>query len=80
MRARNDLPELVALVDVLRRRRRDLGWTQRDVAERIGSTQATLARWERLAVDPPAGEVCRWASVLGLTLVPAWTHPTRTAA
>jgi transcriptional regulator with XRE-family HTH domain len=54
----------------LRTRRQQLGWSQRQVGELLGSHPANIRRLEREGVDQSyAISVMRWARVLGLRLV-----------
>lgn len=49
--------------DRLRALRKGRGWTQNELADRIGSTQITIARWETEARDIGAGSLAKLASV-----------------
>lgn len=52
----------------LYRRRRGRGWTQQDVGDRLGVTQAAVSEWERGVHSPTLATVERWANVLGMSL------------
>lgn len=68
------------LLDLLRSRRMELGWTQRDVAERLGTSQVSVCRWESGAADPQLATAVRWAAVLGLNLTASWARPSARVA
>jgi len=51
------------------RRRRDLGWTQAELAERMGSTQAVVSRLESGAGEPSLSLLERVARATGEPLV-----------
>ncbi len=52
----------------LRQARLDAGLTQAEVAERLGTTQSAVARWERGAVTPSLAAAARFAEAVGATL------------
>lgn len=53
----------------LTQRRQALGWSQRELAERIGVAETTLANWEKGDQEPSAGNLLRWAVALGCTVM-----------
>lgn len=54
---------------VLRRRRRDLRMSQRQVAERLGYSRELIGQWERGVADPHWTNALRWAAVLGVNIL-----------
>src|SRR5262245_41948072 len=76
--ARSDNPEAAAayeqarlryeLAEAIRARREELGWFQRQLAERAGMTQPGVARFEAGGTTPTLPLLERLASALGLTL------------
>jgi transcriptional regulator with XRE-family HTH domain len=58
--------DAAALVHQLRNRREALGLAQREVAERMGTTQPALSDLENLRNAPRIATLERWAEVLGL--------------
>ena len=76
--ARIDRPEAAAayeqtrlryeLAEAVRARREELGWSQRQLAERAGMTQPGVARFEAGGTTPTLPLLERLASALGLTL------------
>lgn len=56
------------VVAALIRRRKALGWTQADLAERVGINCKTLVTWETGRHDPKLGLVAAWAEALGYNL------------
>jgi DNA-binding XRE family transcriptional regulator len=44
--------ELKTLADRLRKRRLDLGWRQKDVADELGVDESTVYNWERHRTKP----------------------------
>jgi HTH-type transcriptional regulator / antitoxin HipB len=56
------------LVEAIRARREELGWSQRQLAERAGMTQPGVARFEAGGTTPTLPLLERLASALGLTL------------
>ena len=58
--------EIARLIRDTRQRR---GLTQFDLADRLGSTQSTVARWESGRHDFQVGTVARIAQALGFALV-----------
>lgn len=52
----------------IRERRMELGWTQRELAARMGYTDhTTVTRIEAGKTDPPQSRVAQFAKVLGVT-------------
>jgi HTH-type transcriptional regulator / antitoxin HipB len=56
------------LADAIRSRREELGWSQRQLAERAGMTQPGIARFESGGTTPTLPLLERLAAALGLTL------------
>jgi HTH-type transcriptional regulator/antitoxin HipB len=56
------------LAEAIRARREELGWSQRQLAERAGMTQPGIARFEAGGTTPTLPLLERLASALGLTL------------
>jgi HTH-type transcriptional regulator / antitoxin HipB len=56
------------LAEAVRTRREELGWSQRQLAERAGMTQPGVARFEAGGTTPTLPLLERLASALGLTL------------
>ena len=56
------------LAEAIRGRREELGWSQRQLAERAGMTQPGVARFEAGGTTPTLPLLERLASALGLTL------------
>src|SRR5262249_60842700 len=54
--------------EATRARREELGWSQRQLAERAGMTQPGVARFEAGGTTPTLPLLERLASALGLTL------------
>lgn len=48
--------------------REKFGYTQSYIAYRMGTTQATVARWESGAVSPPARVLPKLAEIFGCTI------------
>jgi ribosome-binding protein aMBF1 (putative translation factor) len=57
------------LAEAIRARREELGWSQRQLAERAGMTQPGVARFEAGGTTPTLPLLERLASALGLTLI-----------
>ena len=53
---------------VLRANRVARGWSQADLAARLGSSQSILSRWERGVLDPPLGSLAMLGDLLGLPI------------
>src|SRR5258708_27319390 len=56
------------LAEAVRARREELGWSQRQLAERAGMTQPGIARFEAGGTTPPLPLLERLAAALSLTL------------
>ena len=56
------------LAEAIRTRREELGWSQRQLAERAGMTQPGVARFEAGGTTPALPLLERLANALGLTL------------
>jgi HTH-type transcriptional regulator / antitoxin HipB len=56
------------LAEAIRARREELGWSQRQLAERAGMTQPGIARFEAGGTTPTLPLLERLASALGLTV------------
>jgi HTH-type transcriptional regulator / antitoxin HipB len=56
------------LAEAIRSRREELGWSQRQLAERAGMTQPGVARFEAGGTTPTLPLLERLAAALGLTL------------
>ena len=56
------------LAEAIRIRREELGWSQRQLAERAGMTQPGVARFEAGGTTPTLPLLERLAAALGLTL------------
>jgi len=77
-RARIGCPEVAAayeqarlryeLAEAVRARREELGWSQRQLAERAGMTQPGVARFEAGGTTPTLPLLQRLAAALGLIL------------
>lgn len=48
----------------VKNRRLELGWTQGDLAQRMGTTQSAVSAWEAGRVDPRLDTLQRWARAL----------------
>lgn len=64
--------ELRLLIAELVERRRKVGMSQAQLAERIGTSQRTISQLENLAHEPKLGTLVVWARAVGLQL--AWSH------
>ncbi|MFC5862509.1 helix-turn-helix domain-containing protein [Acidicapsa dinghuensis] len=58
-----------ALYRELRERRKRLGWTQAELARRVGTTQTGIARLERGQIMPRLRTLHKLAEVMGVKLV-----------
>jgi len=68
------------LAEAIRARREELGWSQRQLAERAGMTQPGIARFEAGGTTPTLPLLERLASALGLTLTISLTPAGRRSA
>jgi ribosome-binding protein aMBF1 (putative translation factor) len=68
------------LAEAVRARREELGWSQRQLAERAGMTQPGIARFEAGGTTPTLPLLERLASALGLTLTVSLTPAARRSA
>ena len=48
--------------------RKAKGWTQNDLAERLGVAQTAVARWETTDIDLKASSLMQLSSTLGVTI------------
>src|SRR5271166_650422 len=62
------------LAEAVRARREELGWSQRQLAERAGMTQPGIARFEGGGTTPTLPMLDRLASALGLRLTVTLAH------
>lgn len=70
---RNDMDKAIEyeqneLLSQLKERRKELGYTQRDVAEKAGIPQSTLARLESGIISPRIDTLINVGLVIGLKL------------
>lgn len=68
------------LAEAIRARREELGWSQRQLAERAGMTQPGVARFEAGGTTPTLPLLERLADALGLTLSVSLVPPQRRTA
>ncbi len=52
----------------IRQLREERGWSQLDLAVRLGVSQSNITRWERGTVAPQRGNVASLASVFGVSV------------
>lgn len=50
---------------VIREKRKALGWTQKELAEKIFSTQQAVARWENSVTEPNLDSLTALSTALG---------------
>lgn len=58
-------PQCAQLIADLRRERRTLELTQKQVAEKLHIDRATICRYETLKETPPLEHLITWAAALG---------------
>jgi HTH-type transcriptional regulator / antitoxin HipB len=68
------------LAEAVRTRREELGWSQRQLAERAGMSQPGIARFEAGGTNPTLPLLERLAAALGLTLTVSLTPAGRRSA
>jgi HTH-type transcriptional regulator / antitoxin HipB len=68
------------LAEAVRTRREELGWSQRQLAERAGMTQPGVARFEAGGTTPTIPVLERLADALGLRLTVAFGQDQRRSA
>jgi ribosome-binding protein aMBF1 (putative translation factor) len=68
------------LAEAVRLRREELGWSQRQLAERAGMSQPGVARFEAGGTTPTIPVLERLARALGLELTIAFTPAVRRSA
>jgi HTH-type transcriptional regulator / antitoxin HipB len=68
------------LAEAVRTRREELGWSQRQLAERAGMSQPGIARFEAGGTTPTLPLLERLAAALGLTLTVSLTSGGRRSA
>lgn len=57
-----------AVVDELKSRRLQRGWSTLEVGRRLGVSQQTVSAWERLFRHPAWDDMVRWAALFDVTL------------
>jgi transcriptional regulator with XRE-family HTH domain len=57
-----------AVPELVRRARRHAGLTQSELAERLGTTQSAVSRWERGGDEPRLATLANIAAACGLTV------------
>ncbi|HEY0827270.1 MAG TPA: helix-turn-helix transcriptional regulator [Bacilli bacterium] len=60
--------QMALMVNAIVRRRKQLGWSQKEVGDRAGMTQAQVARLETQATVPRMETVLKVAIALGLSV------------
>jgi ribosome-binding protein aMBF1 (putative translation factor) len=68
------------LAEAIRSRREELGWSQRQLAERAGMTQPGIARFEAGGTTPTLPLLERLAAALDLTLTVSFAPAGRRSA
>lgn len=69
-----------SLIVALRRRRRALKWTQRQIAEAVGVSPPTVSGWESGRSIPPLPQLRRWAQLFDLDIELVHRRPSEEAA
>lgn len=64
----NELAAVAQLVNAIRQRRVELGWTQKELAEKVGLHQESIARIENGGSIPRLDTVFKLAIALGMSL------------
>lgn len=57
-----------ALIQFLSRLRHERGWTQKELAKRLGTTQSAVSDFEKSVVEPRLPTLQRWARAYGFRL------------
>lgn len=52
----------------IRQRRKELRWSQRELAEKMGYTHSTITRIENGKIDMPQSKIAQFADVLGVSV------------
>ncbi|MED2737455.1 helix-turn-helix transcriptional regulator [Bacillus toyonensis] len=65
---KKELEYLVGIVTVIREKRKQLGWTQQELAEKAGLKQSAIARLEGAAAIPSSTTMFKVAIALGLKI------------
>ncbi|MBN2981597.1 MULTISPECIES: helix-turn-helix transcriptional regulator [Cohnella] len=73
----NELEAVAQLVNAIHQRRVELGWTQKELADKVGLHQESIARIENGGVVPRLDTVLKIAIALGMKLT---LHGTEEAA
>lgn len=62
-------------VKTIKELREDQGWTQLDLAVKLGVTPTTISAWERGMYEPRASQLRALATVLGVPMdqIDTWT-------
>jgi ribosome-binding protein aMBF1 (putative translation factor) len=63
--AHADEQDFLRLMDALAAQRAELGLSQREVAQRMGTSQSAVSELERLEADPRVSTLQRYARALG---------------
>ena len=63
-----DTATLTTLARQLHNLRRERGWSQPELAEKVGSSVTMIGRYERGEMTPPADIVAKLAEVFGVTM------------
>ena len=56
----------IQLATYIRSRRKNIGLTQKELAEKVGVSMNTVARWERGETEPSFSDFLRVCVVLGI--------------